>query len=330
MDRADDVAELLLPPDVELGRVRPLSGGRTLTLGGETMGTSWSLAAVASASVPSERLRVALEAVFAAVIAQMSQWEPESEISRFNRGEPGSRHAISPQFRIVLDHALRLARLSGGTFDPALGGASEAWGFGASPPPDALPGADAFFRQHDWRSIEFDEGGALIQPGGLQLDLSGIAKGFAVDMGLAVLQRHGVAHALLEIGGELGGIGVQADGLPWWVDVEIPPSSAAPTARIGLTGWALATSGHYRRRRSAAGLSWSHTLDPASGRPLGDEVLSVSVLAKLCMDADALATTLTVLGPDEGMAYADRNGIAARMVTRDLTFVSAAWRAWLD
>jgi len=328
VDETDEVAELLLPPDVEPASVRPLAGGRTFALRGETMGTGWSLSVVAPVDVPAERLRLALEAAFGTVIAQMSQWEPDSEISRFNRAEPGSRHALSPQFRIVLDHALKIARLSDGAFDPALGAASEAWGFGSAPAPQLIPADEP--RAHDWRAIELTHDGTLLQPGALQLDLSGIAKGFAVDMGLAVLQRHGIAHALLEVGGELAAIGVQADGMPWWVDIETPPSSQAPAARVGLTGWALATSGSYIRRRSAAGESWSHTLDPQTGRPLGDQLLSVTVLDKLCMDADALATAITVLGAEAGMAFADRHGIPARMVTRTATLTSAPWRLWLD
>jgi len=327
---AGEVAELLLPPDIAPENVHPLPIGRTLALCGETMGTGWSLTAVAPQDVSPERIEGSLLAVFDTIIAQMSQWAPESEISRFNRGATGSRHAISPQFRIVLDQALKIARMSDGAFDPALGRASAAWGFGAAPSPMAIPEEGDLTRPHGWQAIAFDEDGALLQPGGLQLDLSGIAKGFAVDMGLAALRRHGVEHALLEIGGELGGVGVQAVGLPWWVDIEVPPGSDAPTARVALSGWAVATSGSYRRRREIAGVSWSHSLDPESGRPLDDEVLSVTVLGKLCMEADALATAINVLGRQAGMGFAEWHDIPARMVTDKETITSTAWRAWLN
>jgi len=326
-----EVDELLLPPGLSPETARPLAGGRTLRLGGATMGTDWSLQAV----VPRDhgtfgdgRVRAALERVFAVVIAQMSQWEPRSQISRFNRAAAGEAVAIGPQFAIVLDCALNFARATGGAFDPALGAASEAWGFGAAPAPASLPLADR--SRLDWRALRWSPGeAALVQPGGVALDLSGIAKGFAVDMGIAALERLGIRHALLEIGGELRGIGLRADGLPWWVDCEQVPAAHTPSARVGLSGWAIATSGDYRRRRSAEGRSWSHTLDPQSGRPLDNGVRAVSVLHRSCMQADALATALTVLGPERGLAFADAHGIPARMITADAALTSAAWRRWL-
>lgn len=322
------VGELLIPPDLSPEAAAPLPGARTVRLNGETMGTVWSLAAAVPAALADRTIREVLEQAFARVIAQMSQWEPDSEISRFNRAPPGTQVPLSAEFAYVLDCALTIARASEGAFDPALGVASERWGFGAGPAPARLPQAVAPAGP-GWRDLAFDPAGQVVlQPGGLQLDLSGIAKGFAVDLGLRRLERLGIRHALLEIGGELRGMGVRADGLPWWVDAEIPPGSTAPLARIALTGWAIATSGNYRRRREAVGRSWSHSLDPASGAPLPDDVLAVTALHRGCMQADALATAILVLGPERGLAFADRHGIPARIVIRDATLASRAWRAW--
>lgn len=309
--------------------MRPLPGGATIRLAGDTMGTSWSLEAVAPPSLDPERAGAALERVFGRVIAQMSQWEPDSQLSRFNRAPAGSRIAIGAQFGIVLDCALQVARASGGAFDPALGTATEAWGFGVAPAPDAVPdgGGNGGSR---WWALDWSAGAAeLVQPGGLALDLSGIAKGFAVDMGIAALQRIGIDHALLEIGGELRGIGVRGDGLPWWVALEPVPDCAAPSVRIGLTGWAVATSGSWHRRRQAGGRSWSHTLDPRTGCPLDERVRAVSVLHRGCMQADALATAIMVQGLEEGLRFADRYHVPARIVTAGGAATSAAWRRWL-
>lgn len=309
--------------------MRPLADGAAIRLGGDTMGTGWSLEAVAAPTLDPAGVRAALERVFGHVIAQMSQWEPDSQISRFNRAPAGSRIAIGAQFGIVLDCALQVARASGGAFDPALGAASEAWGFGVGPAPEAVPDGGATGGS-GWWALDWTPGAAeLVQPGGLALDLSGIAKGFAVDMGIATLQRIGIDHALLEVGGELRGIGVRADGLPWWVALEPVPDCPAPSVRIGLTGWAVATSGSWRRRRQAGGRSWSHTLDPRTGRPLGERVRAVSVLHHGCMQADALATAIMVQGPEEGLRFADRYRVPARIVTADGTVTSAAWRRWL-
>ena len=127
-----DIAELLLPPSLT-GSVEPLTGGRALDLAGETMGTRWSLSAVVPVGFDPTRVTGALESAFALVIGQMSQWDPESELSRFNRAPTGSRFELSREFALVLDCALGVARASGGAFDPTLGAASELWGFGAGP-----------------------------------------------------------------------------------------------------------------------------------------------------------------------------------------------------
>ena len=330
MTRGDDgeVGDLLLPPDISPEAARPLPGARMVRLEGETMGTVWSLAAAIPPEIAEDRMRQALDHGFARVIAQMSQWEPDSEISRFNRAAPGKSVPLSAEFAYVLDCAINIARASDGAFDPALGGASERWGFGASPAPARVPSADEA-RGPGWRAIALDPSGRVaVQPGGLLLDLSGIAKGFAVDLGIRRLQHLGIAHALLEIGGELRGVGVRADGLPWWVDVDIPPESAASLARIGLTGWAIATSGNYRRRRAAEGQSWSHSIDPATALPLADDVLAATVLHRGCMQADALATALMVMGVEQGMAFADAHALPARIVSRTACVASRAWNAW--
>jgi thiamine biosynthesis lipoprotein len=330
-DGEGDVAELLLPP-VPSGDVAPLPGGRTLDLAGETMGTRWSLSAVLPNEISPEQVAEALDSAFVLVIGQMSQWDRASDLSRFNRAAAGTRFVLSPQFALVLDCALGVARASGGAFDPTLGAASDLWGFGAEPSPTRMPDAAAAdaTRIYDWRDVAFTPATReLIQPGGMRLDLSGIAKGFAVDLAVERLGQLGIGHALVEIGGELRGVGVRADGLPWWVDLEVPPGSLAPHARVGLTGWAVATSGSYRRRREADARSWQHTLDPRTGAPIDNGLLAATVLHPGCMQADALASALMVLGAERGIAFADANGIPARIVSHDGVIASAAWALWL-
>jgi len=122
----------------------------------------------------------------------------------------------------------------------------------------------------------------------------------------ATLAQLGIVHALVEIGGELVGFGVRPDGQPWWVDLETPPGVAVAPLRIALHGLAVATSGDSRRGR--------HTIDPRTGRPIDNGVVSVSVIAADALTADAWATALTVLGP-AGDALAAAQGIAARIVT---------------
>lgn len=297
------------------------------------MGTVWTLAAFVPPSVTDAAVRTELEGVFASIIAGMSQWEANSAISRFNRAPAGSWHEVDADFARVLDCALNIAGVSGGAFDPTLGNASELWGFGNAPAPVKRPDCRqaATTRDYRWSDIETRDGcSRLFQPGGLALDFSGIAKGFAVDAGISALSRIGIGSALLEIGGELRGSGLRADMMPWWVDLEIPPDSLCRPTRIGLTNWSVATSGSYVRRVRAGMDSWSHTLATDSGLPVDNDVLSVTVMHKGCMQADALATAILALGVADGLALADRYGIPARLVTGTHVYEGTAWKQWTD
>ncbi|MCH2486686.1 MAG: FAD:protein FMN transferase [Erythrobacter sp.] len=322
---ADDGFDLLLPPDIPAQAPIPKSA-LTLSLSGRTMGTGWSLEAIAPRSVSPDRVEAVLARCFSCVIDQMSQWDSDSQISRFNHGAAGTRHGIGPQFRQVLGCAFAIQKASNGAFDPLLGQTSSVWGFGAETANDPFE-VIASLSRYDRTSILTDDPAILLQPGGAALDMSGIAKGYAVDLALASLEQLGIEHALLDIGGELKAIGFRGDGLPWWVDLAQPPRSAAPATRIGLSGWSVATSGHWERRRHANGRSWSHTLDPVTNRPTND-TSSATVLHPGCMQADALATALIVMGMEEGIRFADRHKLPARIVGPDCLAESAAWRAW--
>lgn len=277
------------------------------------MGTLWSLALVGGGA--EERAKV--EACLAQVIGESSLWEAGSEISRFNEAPAGSWHPLSPGFRAVVEAALGLARASGGAFDPALGGLTDLWGFGpAGKRP--LPGAEAVSRNPagHWRELRLEDG-ALLQPGGVRLDLNGIAKGQAVDRVAELLLAGGHRHFLIGIGGEYRGEGVRPDGQPWWVDVEQPPGFGLSPLRLALSGLSVATSGDYRRAWLSDGARLSHSLDPETGRPIAEGVSSVTVLGRSCMLADAEATAITVMGPERGMRWAAERGLAVQMLLRD-------------
>ncbi len=290
-----------------------------VSLDGETMGTSWSLK-VATAMVEPDILSI-VEHVTTLVIAQMSQWEPDSDISRFNRAGAGTWHSLPDEFFLVLSYALDLSRESDGAYDPTIGTLSELWGFGAGGRRDDVPDAAAIehARRHcGWRTLRLDhERQAVLQPGGLRLDLSSIAKGFAVDLVSEALLKRGIADYLVEIGGELRGSGVKPDGSPWWVALE-GGNGEADDMVVALHGLSVATSGDVRRHIRDGDRRLSHTLDPRTGWPVSDIVTSVNVFDRSCMKADALATALTVLGPGEGYDFAAARNIAARFITRDV------------
>lgn len=272
------------------------------------MGTSWSARIVDAPPGSAE----AIEAVLSRVIAQMSNWEAASDISRFNATPLGQWTTLPDDMARVLRAGLDVARLSGGAFDPAVGRMVARWGFG----PGGVTGLSTTpHHPSPWTAIELDDRRAR-RTADVTLDFSGIAKGFAVDAVAAALHDLGARHFLMEIGGELRGQGVKPDLQPWWVDVEAPPHLSLPTLRVALCGLSVATSGDYRRFREEGGIRLSHSIDPATGAPIANAVASVTVLHESAMLADAWATAITVLGADRGMTLATRHGLAAMLIRR--------------
>lgn len=268
-----------------------------------------------------------MQARFDRVTAQMSQWEIDSDLSRFNRAPASMWHAIPAEFAEVIAAALEIARASGGAFDPCLGRLTEQWGFGSAGPVNRIP--DDVGRVADI-AIDYDAPGRRIRRAeGAALDLSGIAKGYGVDLAAEWLLGEGVRHFLIEVGGELRGEGIRPDGQPWWVDTEIPPSSSFAPYRIALHDLSVATSGNYRRGFEVDGVRYSHSFDPRTGRPIIHNISSVTVLHRSCMMADGWATALTVLGAQAAIARADAQGLAACVIAGEREYLSRGWRAML-
>ena len=298
---------------------RRAADGQVALLAGGTMGTRWSVRVVARAGGPPASLAAGIQAVLDRVVAQMSHWEAGSDLSRFNRSR--GWQGLPPEFILVLDTALQVARLSDGAFDPAIGSLVDLWGFGppgagaAPPSPEAIAEA---LGKGGWHQILLDSLGLRARRSGTaQLDFSGIAKGFAVDRVAQWLIGQGLVHCLVEVGGELRGSGLKPDGQPWWVDLEAPPGLALPMNRVALHQLSVATSGDYRRVFNHKGTRYAHSLDPRTGWPVKNGVASVTILHESCMLADAWATALMVLGEAAGMALAEAQGLSALMVVRE-------------
>jgi thiamine biosynthesis lipoprotein len=314
------------------------AGGVLRDFAGRSMGTSWSVRLVAAPAGSSDHLALdhlqhGLQQQLDAIVAEMSHWETDSDLGRFNRAEAGSWLALPPAFFDVLSFAMGVARDSGGAYDPCAGSLVNLWGFGpygrfdqpefVPPSPDEIAVARTQLAAAGVRLER--EGRKALQPGGVQLDLSAVAKGYSVDRLAYYLKTQGVEHYLVEVGGELRGAGVKPDGQPWWVALEevIDEADNAPAAGepaslvLALHGLAVATSGDYRRYFELGGRRYSHTIDPRSGMPIANDLASVTVVHGQCMAADAWSTALTVLGAEQGLALAERQGLAARFVARD-------------
>jgi thiamine biosynthesis lipoprotein len=311
-------------------------------LAGETMGTTWHLRLAAPAGLDTGALQRAVQGRLDGLVLQMSHWRADSLLCGYNRAPAGTSAVLPPDFAAVMRAGLDIAARSDGAFDPTLGTLVDLWGFGPTPiqKPFALslskgrpsspkeqdnastgaaqtdenpapsPEVIEQARAHSgWQRATFDPATArLHQPGNLRLDLSGIAKGYAVDAITALLHTHGIRHCLVEIGGELSGRGLKPDGEPWWVEFENPAPDALPPFRVALHQLAIATSGDYVRG--------AHNIDGRTGHPAAHGIASVSVLHPSAMHADAWASALTVLGAVDGLALADRERLPARIVVR--------------
>lgn len=321
---------VLIPPVMRPDA--PVLGSTVHALYGESMGTNWNVKVAAHPECDLARLGRIVREALAIVDGQMSTWRADSDLSRFNHAAPEEWIVLPSPLFDVLSCALMVAQESGGAFDPTSGPLVNLWGFGpggrfrdpghTSPQPNAIESARVLC---GWQRVQVDATRkAVRQPGGVYLDLSGIAKGYAVDLVARSLGEAGYTKTLVEIGGELRGSGVKPNGQPWWVALETPRYDASlgmsmppydNETRVALHDLSIATSGNYRRSfRNGQHLA-AHTIDPRTGYPVDHALASVTVLHPECMLADAYSTALTVLGTDAGLAYANRHGIAANFVS---------------
>ncbi len=292
-------------------------------LRGTAMGTTYTVRLGHPLSSRDGRaVRALVEAELAMVDQLMSTYDPDSELSRFNRVASTRPFPLSPPTLEVLRLARLVSEHTNGAFDVTIAPLVAAWGFGATnrapaPPTDeelAYARARVGFRLID---AGFDTGMVAKRRVGVVVDLSAIAKGYAVDRAIDALIGAGYMHALVEVGGDLRAVGRRPGGELWRLGIERPSSARREIQRVlSISGRALATSGDYRSYYESGGKRLSHLLDPRSGRPIENGVASVSVVHERAAVADAWATALSVLGPLEGIPLADEQGIAALFLLR--------------
>jgi thiamine biosynthesis lipoprotein len=288
--------------------------------GGRTMGTEWSVTLDASLSGRDLGcLQNDLQTAVDLVDRQMSTWNAASDLMRLNAAPCHEWLPQPPELIGVLADGLAISAATGGAFEMNLGDVVRAWGFvDDAISLDAIRAASRAPRLPAIALLDLDIAGGLVRKRGpVALDLSGIAKGYGVDCLIGVLQLHSIAHGLCAIDGELRAIGPQASGAAWRVSVETPDDAArAAHSMVNLTDGALATSGDYRHFVTVKGKRLSHSIDPKRGAPCIDAPASVTVLAARCVQADALATALLVMGAEAGIIYARANNLNALFLLR--------------
>jgi thiamine biosynthesis lipoprotein len=286
------------------------------------MGTSYHVKLLpTSQHTTPQSLEKAVADAIGEVDRAMSTYKQDSELSRLNRHPAGVPFPLSGPLREVFESALEVSRESGGAFDVTVGPLVNAWGFGPDTPEAAPTEAEvaALLDRVGFDKLELTPGGLVKARDDLYCDLSAIAKGYAVDRVALALDALGITRYMVEIGGEVRTRGLNADGVPWRIAIERPDSGFEREAQriIGLEDISLATSGDYRIFEIGEdGVRRSHTIDPRTGAPVAHSLASASVLHADCARADAYATALMVLGPEDGMRFAEEHAIAALLLAR--------------
>jgi thiamine biosynthesis lipoprotein len=292
-------------------------------LEGRTMGTSYHVTVVAGPGQSVDGLQGEVDRRLEEVNHGLSTWQEDSEITRFNRqAEVGEVFAVSADFLRVMTAAAEVHALSGGAWDGTVNPLVVLWGFGpggpalSSPSPERI---EAAREEVGFEKIEIRATGALVKRHpAVTVDLSSIAKGFGVDAVSEVLEGRGFTDFLVEIGGEVFASGRRRDGRPWRIGINRPDPAAGPGEVykvVPLADQALATSGDYRSYVVEDGRRRSHIIDPRTGQPVTNGVVSASVLAPTCMQADGLATAIMVMGPEDGIRLIeDLDGVEALIV----------------
>ncbi|WP_041542984.1 FAD:protein FMN transferase [Oceanimonas sp. GK1] len=295
-----------------------------LHLTGDTMGTYYSVKIVGAEDSRRDALQAEIDRRLELVNDQMSTYREASELSRFNRYDGSAPFAVSADTARVVTAALQLGRLSNGALDVTVGPLVNLWGFGPDARPTEIPSDERLAEVKsqtglEHLSVQTRAEGEFLQKAlpGLYVDLSSIAKGYGVDVVSEYLSEQGLTNHLVEIGGEVRTSGLNAHGQDWRIAVEKPgPGEGVVQQVVALANTSVATSGDYRNYYELDGKRLSHTLDPATGRPITHRLASVTVIHPSCMMADGLATALTVMGTEQALAFAERQGLAVYLLTK--------------
>lgn len=294
-----------------------------IRLAGASMGTTWHVTYMPERGTPvAESVHNEVQAQLDAIDIALSTYREDSELSRFNAAPTGEWVALSDLFSTVLDVAMQVGESSGGAFDVTVGPLVNLWGFGPGQPVDTPPEAAAIatiLTRVGQSGLAFDDAGKRLRKDKpVELDFSSLAKGFAVDRVAQALAALDIAHFLVEVGGEMKVSGESPRGDAWRIAIEEPDSTTrSVAAAIELEDTAVATSGDYRNYFEVDGVRYSHSIDARTGYPVAHDLVSVTVLHRSAMWADAWATALLVLGSEQAQVLAKSRGLAVYFIRRD-------------
>lgn len=308
-------------------------------LSGPTMGTIYNVKYIVTDTSPKpEVIQAEINRLLEEVNDQMSTYRQDSELSRFNRYYGTEPFPVSRQTAIVVNEAIRLNELTQGALDVTVGPLVNLWGFGPEARPEVVPSDEelaARKAQTGIKHLSATDTTLRKDLRSLYVDLSTIAKGWGVDVVADYLESIGVQDYMVEVGGEMRLKGINREGVKWRIAIEKPTVDERNVQEIIEPGdMAIATSGDYRNYFEKDGVRYSHIIDPSTGKPIHNKVVSVTILDKSSMTADGLATGLMVLGEEKALEIAEQNNIPAFIIVKTEDgfeeFASEAFKPYLN
>jgi thiamine biosynthesis lipoprotein len=274
------------------------------------------------ANVNSQQLQAELQNALDEVNTVLSTYQSDTELMRFNAGPIEQCLPVSEMLGDTVASALLLSEKTQGRYDITVGPLVNLWGFGPEARPEKTPTAAEIARARKyvgWQGLAVNSAKRCItKHKALALDASSLGEGVGVRALAAVLARHGIEQYLISVAGVSQARGRRADGLPWRVAIESADGSGRPALAVALDNAVISTSGSYRNYYELDGVRYSHTIDPLTAYPITHKGVSVTVVSKTldAVLADAWATALNVLGPEEGLSLAEKEGLAAYFIEK--------------
>lgn len=318
---------------------------RTTTnqINGSTMGTYYQISLItptALASDESKQLQQTIEQHLKNINQQMSTYLAESDISRFNQSTSTDWVSIPTALADITHNALIVSKQSNGAFDPTIYPLVKLWGFGeqfrSRIPDEAILKQTKDNTGYKFLSVRLNPPALKKTKPSIMLDLSAIAKGYAVDQLSDLLIKAGYENHMVDIGGEIVAKGTNSKQQVWRIGIEKPSSHVSQRKAvqgIALNNQSIATSGSYRNYFEQEGKRYSHTIDPSTGRPVDHTLASATVIHPSNQWADAYATTLMVLGAEKGLAFAEQHQLAVYLISHEgkelKTQYSSAFESYL-
>lgn len=291
-----------------------------LVLRGEIMGTSYTIKALNLQEHHDEKLiKETVYAILKQVDLSMSTYKKESELSRFNAAEVGQWIRVSEGLFSVMNMANTISLQTEGKFDATVGPLVNLWGFGPDRSKNVVPSEEKIKAASElvgFQHLEYDKDNMAVKKmKPVSVDLSAIAKGYAVDKVADYLISVGIDSFLVEVGGEVRAQGQKVDGNPWRIAIESPTVGIRSVQRIiDVAAVGVATSGDYRNYYEVDGERYSHTIDPNTGKPIDHKLASVTVVHPFTAMADGYATAFMVMGPEAALAFATAQKIPVFLI----------------